>query len=56
MKSDILAVDPGFGDIKLQVNTEVIKITAAIARARPVFRFRRGAGQEKSRAGGSARD
>lgn len=36
MKNEILAVDPGFGDIKLQVNQRVIKITSAIARARSV--------------------
>ena len=36
MKSNIIAVDPGFGDIKLLVNNRVVKVTSAIARARSV--------------------
>jgi len=36
MKSNILAVDPGFGDTKINVNGETVKITSAIARAKSV--------------------
>jgi hypothetical protein len=36
MKNNILAVDPGFGDVKLMTNGKVVRIPSAIARARTV--------------------
>ena len=34
MKSNILAVDPGFGDTKVNVNGRTVKMASAIARAK----------------------